>query len=105
MSLEQKTRTNNKKTTRRNFLKKTLTTITSIILAAYIGISSPACKSYNNPTGPDQPTTYYNATITNLDIFTEQEIGGTVILNGTTQPSGTTFQVPNGEINLDDIRS
>ena len=51
MSLEQKTRTNNKKTTRRNFLKKTLTTITSIILAAYIGISSPACKSYNNPTG------------------------------------------------------
>jgi len=95
MSLEQKT--TKEKITRRQFLQTTLKALITT------GGTTLLWKCKNTIIGPEPPTTHYNITITNLDIFTEQEIGGTVILNGTTQPSGTTFQVPNGEINTIDV--
>jgi len=105
MSLEQKTRTKNNKTTRRNFLKKTLTTITSIILAAYIGISNPACNT--NPLGPQPPTEQQTANLkgTITGMFTNKNITQgeiSLLTSWTTTPKYTT-QIKNGEFQINNI--
>jgi len=75
---------------RRNFLKKTISTLGSLVLACYLGM---ACK----PPVPKVIT--YDVTVQASDIFTNDSLGGNIILNGTSKPSGSTFQVEEGKIN------
>ena len=94
MSLEQKIRKG--KLSRRDFIKLGLGGIASL------GLGLQACK---NPVGPEPPEpAYYNIKVVNKDIFTNKNIGGKVILNNKSKPSGSIFSVENGQINTLNVK-
>ena len=57
-----------------------------------------SCKSSPTEPAPPPSSKYYNITAITVNIFSNSEAGGTVILNGEQKESGSAFSVKNGNI-------